>query len=128
MPTTAASAATPSLPVNPRATPMAKISGRLPKMAPPDCAITSDTIAGSHVKCALPTPSRMPATGSTETGSIKALPIFCSEPNAFFQMVIATRSRPLHSRAHAPRRRLTPPARAPRLPGSPTGAGGESAP
>ena len=35
-----------------------------------------ETGAGSQPKCALPTPSRMPATGSTETGSIMHLPIF----------------------------------------------------
>src|SRR5688572_23234829 len=29
-----------------------------------------------------PTPSRMPATGRTETGSISDLPIFCRNPNA----------------------------------------------
>ena len=29
-----------------------------------------------------PTPSRMPATGRTETGSISDFPIFCRNPNA----------------------------------------------
>ncbi len=82
-PTTAASAATPSLLVSPRATPMAKMRGRLPKMAPPDCAMTLETIAGSQVNSALPTPRRMPATGSTETGSMSDFPIFCSSAKAF---------------------------------------------
>jgi hypothetical protein len=62
--------------VKPIATPMAKSSGRLEKMAPPDWAMIWETICGSHEKFALPTPSKMPATGSTETGSIMHLPIF----------------------------------------------------
>src|SRR4051794_7191703 len=77
-------AATPSLSVKPIATPMAKSSGRLAKIALPDDAITCETLCGSHEKFALPTPSRMPATGSTETGSIMHLPIFCMNGNAFF--------------------------------------------
>ena len=75
-PTVLASAATPSLSVKPIATPMAKSSGRLEKMAPPDWAMICETICGNHEKFALPTPSKMPATGSTETGSIMHLPIF----------------------------------------------------
>jgi hypothetical protein len=74
-PTVPASAATPSLSVSPIATPMAKSSGRLAKIAPPDCAIICERASGSHEKFALPTPSRIPATGSTETGNIKHLPI-----------------------------------------------------
>jgi len=89
-PTTAASEATPSLPVRPRATPMAKMSGRLPKTAPPACAITFATLGAiSFANAALPTPSRMPATGSTETGSMRDLPIFCSQPNAVRQALIS---------------------------------------
>jgi hypothetical protein len=72
----AASADTPSFSVSPIATPMAKSSGRLPKIALPDAAITCETVAGSHGRFALPTPSRMPATGRTDTGSIMHLPIF----------------------------------------------------
>ena len=78
-----ASAATPSLSVRPIATPIAKSNGRLPKIALPDCAIICETVAGSHEKLALPTPSRMPATGSTETGSIMHLPIFWRSEKAF---------------------------------------------
>jgi hypothetical protein len=61
---------------------MAKMSGRLEKIAPPDCAITFETISGSQLNFALPTPNSIPATGSTETGSISDLPIFCSVANA----------------------------------------------
>ena len=75
-PTVLASAATPSLLVKPIATPIAKSKGRLEKIAPPDCAMICESACGSHVKFALPTPSKMPATGSTETGSIMHLPIF----------------------------------------------------
>ena len=75
-PTVLASAATPSLLVSPMATPMAKSRGRLEKIAPPDCAMTCETTCGSQEKLALPTPSKMPATGRTETGSIMHLPIF----------------------------------------------------
>src|SRR6478735_7121607 len=64
---------------------MAKSSGRFPKIASPDFAMMSETLSGSHEKCALPTPSRMPATGSTETGSIMHLPIFCMSENAFLK-------------------------------------------
>ena len=67
------------------ATPMAKSSGRLPKIALPDAAMICETISGSHEKFALPTPSRMPATGSTETGSIMHLPIFCRSEKAFLE-------------------------------------------
>ena len=45
------------------------------KIAPPDCGHDLRDV-GSHEKFALPTPSRMPATGRTETGSIMHLPIF----------------------------------------------------
>ena len=55
---------------------MAKISGKLPKIEPPALAIRFETIFGSQLKSAAPTPSRIPATGSTDTGSIKDLPIF----------------------------------------------------
>src|SRR3982750_526021 len=65
------------------ATPMAKSSGRMAKIALPEAAMTGETLCGSHEKFALPTPSRMPATGSTETGSIMHLPIFCMNGNAF---------------------------------------------
>ena len=67
---------------------MAKMSGRLPKIAPPDCAITSDSIGGSKVKCALPIPSSRPATGSTDTGSISDLPVFCSKAKPEFSRVM----------------------------------------
>ena len=77
-PTTAAIAATPSLLASPRATPTAKISGRLPNTAAPLCAITCETIAGRNEKFDAPMPSSSPATGSTATGSINDLPIFCS--------------------------------------------------
>jgi hypothetical protein len=73
--------------VRPIATPIANSNGRLLKIAPPDCAITCETIGGSQEKLALPTPSRMPATGNTETGSIMHLPIFCSERNAFLKFI-----------------------------------------
>src|SRR6185369_7972342 len=87
-PTTAASAATPSLLANPSATPIAKMSGKLEKIAPPDWAITFETIAGIQLNFALPTPNNMPATGSTDTGSINDLPIFCSVANAFLKNLI----------------------------------------
>src|SRR4029434_2292051 len=83
-----ASAATTSFSVRQMATPMAKSNGRLLKIAPPDCAMTCETICGSQEKLALPTPSRMPATGSTETGSIMHLPIFCSDEKAFLKLII----------------------------------------
>ncbi len=82
-PTVPARADTPSLSVRPMATPMANSSGRLAKIAFPEDAMIWETISGSHEKFALPTPSRMPATGSTETGSIMHLPIFCSREKAF---------------------------------------------
>jgi hypothetical protein len=34
-----------------------------------------------------PTPSRMPATGSTDTGSMTDLPIFCRSPKARLPML-----------------------------------------
>src|SRR6185436_14812003 len=49
-----------------------------------------DTMSGSHGKWALPTPSRMPATGSTDTGSIMHLPIFWSSENAFLMDSMAS--------------------------------------
>src|SRR5690349_19815380 len=64
------------------ATPMAKSRGRFPKIALPEAAMTLETTSGSHEKFALPTPSRMPATGNTETGSIMHLPIFCRREKA----------------------------------------------
>src|SRR6476646_10867805 len=67
------------------ATPMAKRSGRLPKMASPDFAMMSETLSGKNEKLALPTPSRMPATGNTETGSIMHLPTFCRSEKAFLK-------------------------------------------
>src|SRR3569623_2002142 len=87
-PTTAASAATPSLPVSPSATPIAKISGRLVKIAPPACAITLETASGSTLNLALPTPNKIPAAGSTDTGSTSDFPIFCSHANAPRQILI----------------------------------------
>ena len=57
-------------------------------MASPEAAITRETISGSHVKLALPTPSRMPATGRTETGSIMHLPIFCRSEKAVLKLSI----------------------------------------
>jgi len=63
---------------------MAKINGRLPKIAPPACAMTSESAGGNHVKCALPSPSSKPATGRTDTGSISALPVFCSSAKTAF--------------------------------------------
>src|SRR4051794_25218097 len=83
-PTTAASEATPSLFARPSATGMAKTIGGLLKPPPPACAIRFETPAGIHEKFAEPTPSRMPAAGSTETGSISDRPIFCRMANAFF--------------------------------------------
>ena len=47
--------------------------------------MTCETMSGSHERFALPTPSRMPATGSTETGSIMHLPIFCRDEKAFLK-------------------------------------------
>jgi hypothetical protein len=44
--------------------------------------MTLETLAGSHVNFALPTPNKMPAAGSTETGSMSDFPIFCSHPKA----------------------------------------------
>jgi hypothetical protein len=69
---------------------MAKISGRLEKIAPPDWAITFETIAGIQLNLALPTPKSMPATGSTDTGSISDLPIFCSVANASLKNLIGS--------------------------------------
>jgi hypothetical protein len=75
-------AATPSFSVSPMAVPMAKSRARFPKTALPAVAMICESQAGSHGKFALPTPSRMPATGSTETGSIMHLPIFCKREKA----------------------------------------------
>jgi hypothetical protein len=61
---------------------MAKISGKLEKIASPDWAMTFETMAGIQLNFALPTPNSMPATGSTDTGNISDLPIFCSVANA----------------------------------------------
>ena len=70
-------------------------------MAPPDCAITSDSSGGSQVKWALPTPSRRPATGSTDTGSISDLPVFCSSANAAFSRVMTVTSSGTSARTSA---------------------------
>ena len=69
----AAMAATPSFSVKPTATPMAKMSGRLPKITSPEFFISSDTSGGIHSKCAAPMPSSNPATGSTATGQHQRL-------------------------------------------------------
>src|SRR5688572_10856619 len=71
------------------ATPMANSNGRLAKIALPAAAMTCETPAGSQEKLALPTPSRMPATGSTETGSIIDLPTFCRTENAFLKSAMS---------------------------------------
>ena len=71
------------------ATPIAKSRGRLPKIASPDLAITSETLCGRKEKFALPTPSKIPATGRTETGSIMHLPIFCRSEKAFLKADMA---------------------------------------
>jgi hypothetical protein len=68
--------------VKPSTTPMAKMSGRMVKTAPPEAAMISPSLISQGERSSapameLPTPSRMPATGKTETGSISALPIFC---------------------------------------------------
>jgi hypothetical protein len=89
-PTVPASAETPSFSVSPIATPMAKSNGRLLKIAPPDCAMTCETMCGSHEKFALPTPRRIPATGNTETGSIMHLPIFCREEKALLKSILVS--------------------------------------
>jgi len=44
--------------------------------------MSADTIDGIHSKCAAPMPSSSPATGSTATGIISDLPIFCRTTNA----------------------------------------------
>ena len=44
-----------------------------------------ETLSGNHEKFALPTPSKMPATGSTETGSIMHLPIFWRSEKALLK-------------------------------------------
>jgi hypothetical protein len=49
----------------------------------------SETLSGIHEKLALPTPSRMPAMGSTETGSIMHLPIFCRREKAALKLNMA---------------------------------------
>src|SRR5688572_25839138 len=48
----------------------------------------SETLSGSHEKLALPTPSRIPATGKTETGNIMHLPIFCRREKALLKLSI----------------------------------------
>src|SRR5262245_1224658 len=65
---------------------MANISRRFAKMASPDFAMMSDRLWGSHENSALPTPSRMPATGNTATGSIMHLPIFWRSEKAFAKL------------------------------------------
>ena len=110
-PTTAASADTPSLLVSPSATAIANSIGRLLKTAPPACAMRFDSPAGIHEKRADPTPSRMPAAGSTDTGSISERPIFWRMAKAFFMTVAPVRGRrrrwrqtglPLKARGTAP--------------------------
>src|SRR6476620_9772172 len=51
--------------------------------------MTSETLSGNQEKFALPTPSKMPATGSTETGSIMHLPIFWRREKAFWKLNMA---------------------------------------
>src|SRR4051812_50068130 len=80
---------------------MAKSSGRLPKTALPAAAMICETASGSQTKFALPTPSKMPATGNTDTGSIMHLPIFWSRENAFLKDDIFT---PMALRLKARRR------------------------
>jgi hypothetical protein len=72
------------------ATPMANISGRFAKIASPDFAMISERLWGSHSKFALPTPSRMPATGSTATGSIMHLPIFWRREKVVLNMGVGS--------------------------------------
>ena len=77
-------AATPSFLVKPSTTPMAKMSGSMAKMESPDACMTRPTSTSQGVEAFLaieaPTPSRIPATGRTDTGNIRALPIFCRPP------------------------------------------------
>jgi hypothetical protein len=89
-PTAAATPETPSFSVNPSATPIAKISGRLPKITSPEAFMMSDTWPGMIPKWAEPMPSSSPATGRTATGSIRDLPTFWSDPNrlSFFRASI----------------------------------------
>ncbi len=96
-PTVAARADTPSFLAMPSATPMAKISGSAPKIGSPEARMISRVIrtndGRSQLFCwapfrtAPPTPSRMPATGSTATGSISDLPSFCMKPNTLLPML-----------------------------------------
>ena len=81
-PTTAATAAAPSFCVRPSATAMAKMRGRLVKIAPPAWPRTLATASGRRPSFALPSPRRRPATGRTETGSMSARPIFWSRAKA----------------------------------------------
>src|SRR5680860_851748 len=74
----------------PSATPMAKISGRAPKIGSPEARMISRVMRTNGAKqnnwdlaplrTAPPTPSRMPATGNTATGSMSDLPSFCMKP------------------------------------------------
>ena len=66
---------------------MAKISGRFPKMTSPEFFISIDRSGGIHSKFAAPMPSNRPATGSTATGNISDLPIFCKNAKGFNAMV-----------------------------------------
>ena len=90
-PTVAAIPATPSFSVKPRATPMAKIRARLVKMTSPApfirVATTRTAPLGECATRAEPMASMSPATGSTATGSISALPIFCMNGNMFLNMM-----------------------------------------
>src|SRR6187397_1490313 len=90
------------------ATAIANNNGRLANMALPDADITCDTASGSQEKLALPTPSKMPATGSTDTGSIMHLPIFCRSEKAFLKAdMVIIRQLVLPGRGH--RRRIRRP-------------------
>ena len=84
-------AATPSFLVKPKTTPMAKIRGKIIKMASPEAdmirPISASQGASASRAMEAPTPNRMPATGNTDTGSIRALPIFCRPPKVSPQTV-----------------------------------------
>lgn len=60
-------------------------------MESPDACMTRPISTSQGVAAFLameaPTPSRIPATGRTETGNIRALPIFCRPPKVLPQWV-----------------------------------------
>jgi hypothetical protein len=56
-------------------------------MTSPEFFIRAERSAGIHSKFAAPTPNSRPATGSTATGSISALPIFCREEKRILNML-----------------------------------------